>query len=440
MAAASKAASGNGATAESAAIAAANAAAGAPTGALDTSAIPDGQTPPPGPNTGDPMNLASGAPGSTSAAGSGAAFAQALGLPDAASATTAQTGAAAAVKDPGASPGTGRATASPGAAAAAKVRTGAAAVPVKTDGKSATAANTAPASGAGAADDGAASTVSDAALTDGGATAQTAASAAISAAAGAVAPSVAAPTESSSWSADDSAAPAVGAAAQQAGGPSGPIVGAASADPKIAATAAADKVPLNTQAAMALANVGGPDKHARGASADSSLSAASGGPADASQLGINAPSTSDIPPTPSLKVAAGVDTPEFGAGVADRVSWMVDNNLNGAKLQVNPAQLGPIEVRIAVQGDHAQVWLTSHSAVTRDALESSSPKLREMLGAQGFGQVSVDISQRSFQERPPQAQSYDWTPSANRGAATAAVSPTSAALSRPSRGAVDAYA
>ena len=43
--------------------------------------------------------------------------------------------------------------------------------------------------------------------------------------------------------------------------------------------------------------------------------------------------------------------------------------------------------------------MTSHSAVTRDALESSSPKLREMLGAQGFGQVSVDISQRSFQER-----------------------------------------
>jgi flagellar hook-length control protein FliK len=74
---------------------------------------------------------------------------------------------------------------------------------------------------------------------------------------------------------------------------------------------------------------------------------------------------------------------------------MVDTNLNGAKLQVNPAQLGPIDVRIAIQGGHAQVWLTSHSAVTRDALESSSQRLRDMLGAQGFGQVSVDISQRS---------------------------------------------
>jgi flagellar hook-length control protein FliK len=145
-------------------------------------------------------------------------------------------------------------------------------------------------------------------------------------------------------------------------------------------------------------------------------------------------------PPPTLKVAAGVDTPEFGHGLADRVSWMVDNNLNGAKLQVNPPQLGPIEVRIAVQGSHAQVWLASHSAVTRDALESSSSKLREMLGAQGFGQVSVDISQRSYQDRSAYSQPYESMPSASRGPSTAAVQSATSSLSRISSGAVDAYA
>src|SRR6202035_144023 len=87
-----------------------------------------------------------------------------------------------------------------------------------------------------------------------------------------------------------------------------------------------------------------------------------------------------------------------------------DSNLTSAKLQVNPPALGPIEVRIALQGGHAQVWFMSHSAVTRDALESTSPKLREMLGAQGFGQVSVDISHRSFQERSPHPKGYEATP------------------------------
>jgi flagellar hook-length control protein FliK len=109
---------------------------------------------------------------------------------------------------------------------------------------------------------------------------------------------------------------------------------------------------------------------------------------------------------------------------------------------VSPPQLGPIEVRIAVQGGHAQVWLTSHSAVTRDALESSSPKLREMLGAQGFGQVSVDISQRSFQERPNTPPAYDWASASPRGgsSASSSVSAAAAPVSRISNSAVDAYA
>jgi flagellar hook-length control protein FliK len=156
-------------------------------------------------------------------------------------------------------------------------------------------------------------------------------------------------------------------------------------------------------------------------------------------LSVTTSSAADATPLPSVKVAAGVDTPEFGQGVTDRVSWMLDNNLTSAKLQVNPPQLGPIEVRIALQGDHAQVWLTSHSALTRDALQSSSPKLREMLGAQGFGQVSVDISQRSFQERPSNSQAYERTPSARDSSSSAAM-PAATSPARLSSGALDAYA
>jgi flagellar hook-length control protein FliK len=190
-----------------------------------------------------------------------------------------------------------------------------------------------------------------------------------------------------------------------------------------------------------LANAGSADKQSPGGSGDSLLLDTSGNAAaGAAQLSVNTAAVGDATPTPTLKVAPGVDTPEFGQGLADRVSWMVGNNLNGAKLQVNPPQLGPIEVQIAVQGNHAQVWLTSHSAVTRDALESSAPKLREMLGAQGFGQVSVDISQRSYQERSAYSQPYDRTPSASRSPSATAIQSTASSLPRTASGAVDAYA
>jgi flagellar hook-length control protein FliK len=128
-------------------------------------------------------------------------------------------------------------------------------------------------------------------------------------------------------------------------------------------------------------------------------------------------------------------------GVSDRVSFAVDNNWSSAKLQVNPPQLGPIDLQIAVQGDHAQVMMSTHSAVTREALESSLPKLKEMLGSQGFTQVSVDISQRSFQDRSAFNQPYTWAKPASGTAPVAApVSAPSNAAIRTSIGVVDAYA
>ena len=232
-------------------------------------------------------------------------------------------------------------------------------------------------------------------------------------------------------SADDSPAPASGSPTQEA---AAPALAAIPVPVPVSSPAAV----AGAQAVSALANIGPADKHSRAGAGDSSLPDTGGG--GVAQLSANTTAATDATPTPTLKVSPAVDTPEFAQGLADRVSLMVGSNLTSAKLQVNPPQLGPIDVRISVQGDQAQVSLTAHSAVTRDALESSSSKLREMLGAQGFAQVSVDISQRSFQERSTYAQPYDWTPSAAGGASTSAVSSAAASMPRASSGVLDAYA
>jgi flagellar hook-length control protein FliK len=183
----------------------------------------------------------------------------------------------------------------------------------------------------------------------------------------------------------------------------------------------------------------GAEKHSHAGGSDSFQPGASNDGTAAAQLLSSANSSvSDSSPAPTLKVSAGVDSAEFGQGVADGVGVMMDGNLSSAKMQVNPPALGPIEVRIALQAGHAQVWFTSHSAVTRDALESSAPKLREMLGAQGFGQVSVDISQRSFQDRSPQRRGYEAVTATSTDAPTPV--DTRSAVSRAASGLLDAYA
>jgi flagellar hook-length control protein FliK len=188
--------------------------------------------------------------------------------------------------------------------------------------------------------------------------------------------------------------------------------------------------------AAALDGAGG--KHARGDATPAVDSAASG----AMALAGAAPSPSGAAAAgapAALKLDVPVGSPDFPQALADKVSWMVDQNVTGARLQVNPPQLGPIEVRITVQGDRAQVWLSAHNNVTREALEAGSPKLREMLGGQGFGQVSVDVSQRSFQERTPQSQAYERVPPPDEDA-VAQTGRTTAAVTRVASGSLDAYA
>jgi flagellar hook-length control protein FliK len=186
------------------------------------------------------------------------------------------------------------------------------------------------------------------------------------------------------------------------------------------------------------------DKHLQ---AEASVAPLAGGSGDAaaglSQLGSSSVlnGTTAAASTPTLQVHASLDSSDFAQGLADRVSWMIGSGANSAKLQVNPPQLGPIELSISVQGNHALVAMTTHSAVTRDVLESSSPKLREMLSAQGFGQVSVDISQRSFQDHSAYSRPYGQVPSTDRSAAaTTAVTAVASSTPRASLGALDAYA
>jgi flagellar hook-length control protein FliK len=193
-------------------------------------------------------------------------------------------------------------------------------------------------------------------------------------------------------------------------------------------------------AAQAMANA---DRHGRGSDPDAANDALTiDAGAGAAQVHANAlADTRSDAATPALKIQPGQGYADFSQALSARVSWLVDKNLNGAKLQVSPPDLGPIDVRIAVQGNHAQIWFSAHSAVTRAALESSSSGLRDLLGTQGFGQVSVDISQHSFQERTAYTQPYEWAAATDRGSAAAApIAVTGGSSPRAAPGAIDAYA
>jgi flagellar hook-length control protein FliK len=86
---------------------------------------------------------------------------------------------------------------------------------------------------------------------------------------------------------------------------------------------------------------------------------------------------------------------QWGEEVGERVRWMASQNIQSAELKITPANLGTIEIRISMNKDQMQVAFSTPHAAVREALEEAAPRLREMLSANGFNSVNVDVSQHA---------------------------------------------
>lgn len=83
---------------------------------------------------------------------------------------------------------------------------------------------------------------------------------------------------------------------------------------------------------------------------------------------------------------------QWGSQVLQRVAWLNGHGITAAEIQLNPPELGPMQVRVDQRQDSATVVFTSHHAATRDALEASLPRLRELFSEQGMDLLDVDIN------------------------------------------------
>lgn len=142
----------------------------------------------------------------------------------------------------------------------------------------------------------------------------------------------------------------------------------------------------------------------------------------------------------ALRLDVPMRSAEWTQALGDRITWLVDQNLSSAQIRLNPPQLGPIEVRIALAADSTQVSLTAHNLVTRDALDASAPGLKVALAAHGLGNVSVDISQQSFADRSmAQMRANSWEPWQSLAANEVPIA-AAGPVRLPPAGRLDAYA
>ncbi|TBU81977.1 flagellar hook-length control protein FliK [Pseudomonas daroniae] len=111
-----------------------------------------------------------------------------------------------------------------------------------------------------------------------------------------------------------------------------------------------------------------------------------------------------VPVVPGQPVA--MQQTGWGEGVVDKVMWMSSQNLKSAEIQLDPAELGRLDVRISLNQDQTQISFASAHPGVREALESQMHRLREMFTQQGMNLADVNVSDQS-QGRAWQGQEND---------------------------------
>jgi len=144
----------------------------------------------------------------------------------------------------------------------------------------------------------------------------------------------------------------------------------------------------------------------------------------------------------ALAVAASAFTGRnaFAPALASQVTWLIHENQQHARLTLNPAEMGPVTVRIVLDGNQARVDFSADFAATRSAIESSLPVLAAALHDSGLTLAGGGVFDgQARQGAQPQASPR--RPEASAGPLAGAPVETAPAMApRSGRGLVDLMA
>ena len=121
---------------------------------------------------------------------------------------------------------------------------------------------------------------------------------------------------------------------------------------------------------------------------------------DAAGFNLNAPLANGFGAAAlSTSIMTPLQSPGWSQQMTDQVSLMLKGGFQQADIKLNPAHLGPMEIKLSMNDDKASIHFVSQHAPVRDAIDSALPRLREMLEQQGVSLGDVDVSAQSEQQQ-----------------------------------------
>lgn len=109
------------------------------------------------------------------------------------------------------------------------------------------------------------------------------------------------------------------------------------------------------------------------------------------------------------KLELGNDTKQWGGALASRIVTMVADDVQHARIHLDPPELGSLEVKMQIQNQHAVVHIQAQHGQVRDVLEAQAHRLRESLAEHGLELSEFDVSAQSQQQSEGRQQQYAQT-------------------------------
>ena len=91
------------------------------------------------------------------------------------------------------------------------------------------------------------------------------------------------------------------------------------------------------------------------------------------------------------KMRLGEDRREWGPALGARVLTMVADDIQQAKIHLDPPELGSLEIKLQVHQDQTSVQIHASNHQVRDVLEASAQRLRDALSERGLELAGFDV-------------------------------------------------
>ena len=109
-------------------------------------------------------------------------------------------------------------------------------------------------------------------------------------------------------------------------------------------------------------------------------------------------------------IATPLHDPRWAQQLGERVVWLARGEVQNAQINISPAQLGPIQINISLNGDQMSAHFVAAHQEVRQALEDAMPRLREMLSGAGINLGQANVGSQAQQQQQSASPQFGDTP------------------------------